>query len=366
MNFYSINRGVFKRLHNYFSYRSVVYANRNFLHKRIENLNCSPLKKIQIREAKKFYATFGFKNINTITHRINTHFSGEFRKEYLPEDLFHSTLEPCLNDYRMAVGLTDKNYFTRLFKGIKHPETVIKNINGVFYDYDENVLNEKQATNRCNQYKNLIIKPSTDSFGGKNIIVFNLKEGTSDYKNQTIEQVLRSYNKNYIIQSFLKQNKSMKSLNPTSVNTLRIISLFWNNQVHILHSIVRIGRIDSYIDNTGQGGIFCQIESYGQLLEKGFDGDSNIYHETDTKIKFKDFKIPFYDRIEQEVKELHKQTSHFKLVSWDLAIDNLDQTVLIEYNVMGQGINAYEYTNGPFFGKFTEEVLKYCGQNKPY
>ncbi|MDY7394081.1 sugar-transfer associated ATP-grasp domain-containing protein [Aureibaculum sp. 2210JD6-5] len=365
MNFYSVNRGVFKRLHKYFSYRSVVFVNRKHLKKRVSILNCNSLEKSQIKEAKKFYNSFGFKNISIISHKINTHFSGIFRKEYLPEDLFHSTIEPCLNDYRMAVGLTDKNYFTRLFKGIKHPETVIKNINGVFYD-DDIVLNKQQVIDRCNQFKNLIIKPSIDSFGGKNIIVFNLKEGITDYKNQTLEQILASYKKNYIIQSFLKQNKKMKSLNPTSVNTLRIVSLFWNNQVNILHSIVRIGRINSYVDNTGQGGVFCQIEPDGNLLDKGFDGDSNIYHETDTKIKFVDFKIPFYDRVEHEVKELHMQIPHFKLISWDLAIDNLDETVLIEYNVMGQGVDAYEYTNGPFFGEFTEEVLKYCSQLKPY
>ncbi|WP_117882510.1 sugar-transfer associated ATP-grasp domain-containing protein [Aureibaculum luteum] len=366
MNFYSINRGISKRLHKYFSYKSVVIANRNALKKRINNLKINPLKKSEIREAKKYYASFGFKNINTDTHRINTYFSGVFSKEYLPEDLFHSTIEPYLNDYRIAVGLTDKNYFTLIFKNIKHPQTVLKNINGVFYDDDNNLLNEQQAIDHCNIFEKLIIKPSIDSFGGKGIIVFNLKDGVSDYKNQTTKQFLNNSKKNYIIQNFLIQNQAMESLNPTSINTLRIITLFWNNQTNILHSIVRIGRTGSSVDNTGQGGLFCQIEPDGNLLKKGYDGESNIHFETDTKIKFKDFKIPFYDRVKQEVKELHNQRPHFKLISWDLAINNLDETVLIEYNVMGQGIDAYEYTNGPFFGKFTKEVLKYCGEQKQY
>lgn len=362
MNFYAINRGLFKELHKYFSYKSVVYSNRRSLNDRIRKLKPDSLKKSQIKEAKKFYASYGFKNINIHSHQIITHISGIFKKEYLPEDLFHSTIEPTLNNYSLAKGLTDKNYLTKIFLGIKHPEGVIKNINGVFFNNKGILITKEEAITNCSKFNKLIVKPSIDSYGGRNIIVLNLNGKSSQYKNHSIKEVFDSYQKDFIIQIFLSQNKKMKSLNPTSINTIRIISLLWENKVNILHAIVRLGRKNSYVDNTGQGGLFCQIKSDGNLVNKGYDGESNMFLETDTNIKFKDFKVPFYDRLKEEVYELHKQVPHFRLVSWDLALDNENKTVLIEYNVVGQGVDGYEYTNGPFFGEFTNKVLRYCSQ----
>lgn len=58
------------------------------------------------------------------------------------------------------------------------------------------------------------------------------------------------------------------------------------------------------------------------------------------------------------VKELHNQLDYFKLVSWDIAMDEDNQSLLIELNVKSQEINFHQFSNGPLFGKFTREVHK--------
>ena len=77
-----------------------------------------------------------------------------------------------------------------------------------------------------------------------------------------------------------------------------------------------------------------------------------------TGITFKNKKIPNYEKASEMVKELHNQLDYFKLVSWDIAMDEDNQPLLIELYVKSQEINFHQFSNGPLFGKFTREVHK--------
>jgi len=360
MNFFTINRGLNKRLHNYFSYRS-----RQILYrKKIENLNkqlrCHKLTNAQEIEVKEYFASFGFKNINTSWHRFFTHLSGEFYKEYIPEDFFYNLFEPSYNMLKMYPALTDKNLLGKLFKGVKQPESVLRNINGVFYTGDgSDIIRMKDGIEECKKYSKLIIKPSLESGGGKNIVVFNVNGNHTDHNNMLLEDLIKSYKTDFIVQKYLVQHEQMSLLNPNSVNTLRIKSLLINDKVEILGIFVRIGGLNSFVDNTSQGGMYCGIQPDGILSEKGYLDSGEFMFETETKIKLKDFVIPNYNKIREDIIELHKQIPHFKFISWDIAIDQSGESVLIEINVFGQAMDS-QHVIGPLFGQFTDEVLSNC------
>lgn len=168
MNFYTLNRGLFKRLHIYFSYQSTKIQYRSKIKKLIKNFKSKPLSKKQIKEIRGYYSSVGFKNINTNWHRFYTHFSSEFYKEYIPEDLFYNVIIPNLNMNNIHSGLTDKTLIDRLFHNVKQPQNIIKNINGVYYDVKgNNIIEINEVIKICNLYSKLIIKPSIDSGGGK-------------------------------------------------------------------------------------------------------------------------------------------------------------------------------------------------------
>lgn len=172
----------------------------------------------------------------------------------------------------------------------------------------------------------------------------------------TIDELLRLYSKNFVIQKLIKQHNQMSLLNPGSVNTLRINSLLINHGVEILTAVVRIGAIDSKVDNTTQGGIWCPIKDGGLLGKKGYNKQMDYVLETESKIVLKDFRIPNFDRIIDEVKKLHMLVPYFKYISWDLAINSSGDPVLIEFNVRAPGIDG-QAVNGPVFGKFTDKIL---------
>jgi len=361
-NFFKINRGLFKRLHGYFIYQFVRSHFRSRSKVLVKNLQCKQLTKSQKKEIKDYYAGFGFKNINTEWHRFYTHVSGKFYKEYIPVGFFINVIEPYLNNNEIGKVLTDKNLLDKLFVNVEQPETVTKNINGNFIDSDNiSMLMLDQVVEKCKKYSKLIIKPSIESGGGKDIIVFEINKNKTTYKNMSLEEILKLYNEDFIVQNFIIQHEEMQKLNPSSVNTLRIQSLLRNNKVEIIVSYVRIGGKNSFVDNMVAGGVFCNINKEG-FLGDGFNGMGEPFLTSASNVKLKGYRIPNYSNILNEIKKLHIQVPYFRIIAWDIAINKEGKAVLIEYNLRGQGVHS-QFATGPIFGEFTDEILSECKIN---
>ena len=287
------------------------------------------------REIKNYYHSFGFKNISTDWHRYFKHLNGNFYKEYIPEDFFYNVIEPSLNMSIMFPALTDKNILDKLFIGVKQPKSIVKNINGIYLNASSNViLTFDEAVGLCNKYQKLVIKPTIESGGGKNVGILNINKGLTDQKNLSINQVLKNYEKNFIIQEYLNQHPQMKLLNESSVNTLRIETLLIDNKIVVLNSILRIGMKGLRIDNMSQGGYVFKIKQDGKLYNRGYFETGLEIEKKDLDFDIEEFKVPNYQIILKVVQDLHKQILHFKMISWDMAIDETCDPVLIEYNVL--------------------------------
>lgn len=68
-----------------------------------------------------------------------------------------------------------------------------------------------------------------------------------------------------IIENFLEHHPLMSALHKESVNTIRLVTFYNNNEVRVLSKIIRIGTGGNYVDNAHSGGIFCGINDDGRL-----------------------------------------------------------------------------------------------------
>ena len=83
-----------------------------------------------------------------------------------------------------------------------------------------------------------------------------------------------------MVQDFIYQHRAMSILNPTSVNTIRIISTRWNQKTCILAAMVRIGVDEQLVDNASSGGTFVGINvAEGTLMKYGY-----YYNKKEKKI----------------------------------------------------------------------------------
>ncbi|NER13992.1 hypothetical protein GWK08_11110 [Leptobacterium flavescens] len=328
---------------------------------KLKTVNGDSLSDSEINEIKQYYASFGFSNVKNYWHKFYKTINGTFFKEYIPEDLFYSTIEPCLNRKELLPALSDKNLLGKVFDGVKMPATVVQNING-FYTKDGRVISKEEAISLCSEHSRLIFKPSIHSGGGVGVVVCSINNGMTDFKNKSLEELLSSYRRDFIVQEVVKQNKVIASLNPSSLNTLRVVSYLREEEVVVLSTAVRIGGKGQFTDNVAISGVACGLNEDGSLKDLGYNKMYQPFEKGEDGIVFSTVKIPFYDKVKETVKKLHAQIPYFRLVSWDIALDDSDEVVLIEYNVMAQGIFTHQLITGPMFGKYTDEILSFSAK----
>ena len=221
--------------------------------------------------------------------------------------------------------------------------------------YSGEPVTEEEAIKRCQNLSHAIIKPSLYS-RGKGIQALEIKDGITNLDHQSIQEVFKSYKKNFQIQERIRQHAKMSELNPSSVNTIRIVTFRSGMEILLISVVVRIGRKGAVIDNQCAGGISAVIDENGKLGKYGFGGfdDDNIL-KTDTGVTLEGFEIPSFDKALETVKKLHFQLPFFDLIGWDIAIAEDGEPILIEWNTMvGLSQSAY----GPGFGKYTERILR--------
>jgi len=100
-------------------------------------------------------------------------------------------------------------------------------------------------------------------------------------------------------------------------------------------------------------------ESYNAWVNREaltYTGEKRETHPS-SGVRYEGFSVPSYDKAVALVKRAHPLIGHFRLVSWDIAIDRDGDAMLIEANMRKGGINLHQFDNGPLFGDLTERVL---------
>jgi len=312
------------------------------------------LTKKQKKEIQDFYKSIIGKEIDLYSHEYFYSRTGLYSKYYVPTNMHQTELLGRANMLPYTNAYGDKNMTDVLLKGVRQPHTILKNMNGYYY-FEGKPMTKEEAAAHCSQLKNALIKPTLKS-RGNGIQALEVKDGITNIEGMTVLELFKKYKKNFQIQERLKQHPQMDALNPTSVNTIRIITFRSGMEILVISVVVRIGRKGAVIDNQCAGGISAVIDEKGRLGKYGFGGfDQDNILKTDTGTVLEGFQIPSFDKIVEKVKELHFQLPFFDLIGWDMAVAEDGEPVLIEWNTqVGLSQSAY----GPGFGKYTERVLR--------
>ena len=214
------------------------------------------------------------------------------------------------------------------------------------------IITKEQAIEKCMVYQGeFLIKPSIDSGEGRLISFFD----SQDLDQKSLISAIDGLKANFIVQEAVKQHAVLAALNPSSLNTIRVVSFLFEGTIYILSSILRMGASGHKVDNIGAGGFACPIQANGRLTEKGVNRKAEWVTENQHGIRFADVIVPSYDKIIAMIKEQHLKLAHFKLIGWDFSVNVKGEPVFIEYNVC-PGSN--QITCGPTFGDLTERVLE--------
>lgn len=275
---------------------------------------------------------------------------GEFHVRFLPDTVYYLDIDPYLNNQKAAKILDHKCYYKRFFPLLKQPETIAYRICDEWYDENYNFIDIDEVFRLCS-FDKVIIKPAVGYCGGTGIRVF-------EKNSRDLYSYLPRLRTDTVIQKYVKQSRALRALHKQSVNTIRVISFFSKGKTKILSSVVRMGKEAQEVDNISAGGISCGIRPDGTLKAYGFDKNGRRYRYAPGGILFENHVIPGLSQILEAVKEHHRLLPHFRLISWDFAIDSHDEPVFIEFNLCGGELDFHQMNHGPLFGKLTDSILE--------
>ncbi len=327
---------------------------RKFVYTRLKNNS----KELVLNTSQKKEINNYFSDYEKVTwkfHNFYTEKTGNYYVNYIPEDIYFNKINRYYNDYQLAKVMDHKCYYENLFGDFKQP-VKLADRKSEYWFIGNHMSSFEQLLDMLCEEPAVFIKAAVDSSGGYGVKYVDKKE-CEDYR-QSIKQTIEQIRVDITIQKPIIQHKDLSRLNDSSVNTIRILTVLRNGKVKIYSSILRIGNGNVKVDNHSSGGMSVGIDENGRLKKYAylFNSDKVTQHPF-SGVEFQGYQLPAFDNAQEMVKKAHLCVPHFKMISWDVAIDEYGEPVLIEANFTDGEIDFHQLNNGPLFGEDTKEIL---------
>ena len=262
-------------------------------------------------------------------------------------DLYHF----CSFQNRYAIQ--DKCSLDLRFGDVKQAKTICRRMAGVFYSPDMEVIDGEKAMELCLQQKgDLFIKPSIYTSAGVGIKKFAPKECTED----DICELFTETGKNFIVQEKIRQHPELAKLNPDSVSTIRVTSLFLDGEVYISNIMIRVGPPGaSHV--AVDGGYSVAVLDDGRLYTRAYRDKGAWVSGAEEGLYDDSIRVPGLEKIRAAVMRLHPLIPYFKWIGWDFSVDEEGDPVMIEFN-NSPGDDIQRVCGNPLFGDMTDRVLE--------
>lgn len=339
----------------------VIHEYKNIFKKRklFKNQKLTPEQKKSIDD---FYQENYGKKIPYWWHRLYTSYTGKFDCQYIPEFIYSTKLELKQNGRLAAFYFENKNMLSVIFGGeCKQPETILMCVEGRFFDSNREPISKTAAIDFMNNYTGQVFaKLAVDSNSGRGVSLLDLKKGIDTKSNKEISVIMQEMGKDFVLQKRILPHPAFKKIYPNAINTLRVITYMTKDEIKIAPIVMRIGQGGGVVDNAHAGGMFIGVTNNGELLEEAFTEYQERYTKhPDTGVVFKGYTVPGIPQIRETAIALHKKVPIFQFVSWDFAVDEEGEVVLIEANLHSQAVWISQMAHGKaMFGSDTAWMLK--------
>jgi hypothetical protein len=304
---------------------------------------------------------------------INVYFDYElFLKNKMPGEYIKpkqfKKIEKELNTPSYFPILEDKYFFHQILEGqgFRIPKNYYLIENSSVLDLEKRkYLSETEFLNRdIDSFCKLI-----NGYGGKSIFRIEVKNkklllNQKEMNPSEMFQILGK--RKFIVQDRIIQHEEMNRLNPSCINTLRMLTIRTGNTYNMYSAYLRVGINNNFVDNSLSGNIMIGFDNNtGKLMKYAYTNDSKMYQEKldvhpQTKVVFSDFTIPCYQEAVEMVKSLHGVFQQFFMIGWDIGITP-EGPIVIEGNNITE-LYSFQVSYGGMkssFFKLADDFRKY-------
>jgi ribosomal protein L20A (L18A) len=164
--------------------------------------------------------------------------------------------------------------------------------------------------------------------------------GTGAYRAKADEETLRKVYRDctateekYIVEEYYQQTGFLHDVNPSSLNTIRIITVRNKEGIAPLFAYYRAGGAGACVDNFYSGGIYYTIDLKDGRLQKGVSfKETGIKNHPSTGLLVAGCKVPNWDKVLDFAIKLHEMAPEGAgFIGWDLCVSG-DNIIVIEGN----------------------------------
>lgn len=270
---------------------------------------------------------------------------------FTPFDYWLTYMDTYLVPPEKSKVIDDKNLYDMLFTEVKQPKTVLHIASGIYLDETYGPLSDREAEEHCRAAGNIVIKSANGSCGGGGISFWNAEKDSHD----DLERLLHRGG-DYVVQELVHQHPVMASLCSTSCNTIRMLSYVSGQKSKAVTAYVRFGKEGSRVDNGSAGGYMATINDDGVILNNAVDFKNQ---KTDISKTYDGPRvIPNYKKCQELAERIAFKIAPFcRAISWDFAIDENSDPVLIEVNLGLTSMQFFQWINGPVMKDYIPGLL---------
>lgn len=189
--------------------------------------------------------------------------------------------------------------------------------------------------------EDLICKP-TSATQGKGVVKIHCGKGA---EKKEVYQQLMNMKKRMICEECIVQHEDTAAFNPSSVNTIRILTIMKDDRCFHIYAGFRMGCGGDIVDNFHAGGIIASVDvKTGITCMDAIDLDGNHYPEHPvSKLPTLGFQIPHWEEILRLTETAARRIEGAGMVGWDVAVTK-DGVCLIE----GNSQSSYQIIQLPY------------------
>lgn len=163
---------------------------------------------------------------------------------------------------------------------------------------------------------------------GKSVIVYNIKLTNS------VDSIITYMKENDLdlAETLLINHPKLAYFNSSSLNTVRVVTINYNDKIEILFAGLRIGAKGSKVDNISQGGMVAPIDIKTGIIVDQF------HSKRSSKSKFSleginevGYQLPFWNQVLNMAREASNVIPQISYIAWDIAITP-DGPAIVEGN----------------------------------
>ena len=321
----------------------------------INEYNLPELTSVEVESFKQTWPCFPSVDKRDLTYLRMYKYMYGFNPFFLPDFQFYEYIIKKTNPSDMVKPFENKAMYDLYLSKLPIAPTLTRAINGIKYDGEMNEINEASEIVILSRQTQFIIKPSKETGCGKGVQKVSI-DAIED-KTSFLKKLLGKYGSDYLIQEVVEQNPTMSKLNPTSLNTCRVTTVYLNGKMSS-STILKVGKLNADKDNW-YTSYFIGVTQDGVVFDYGYDAKLKRVTATDNGSKFGGIQLPEFQKMVSLMEYFHQL--YFPMIGilgWDVVVDKDNNVRVIEVNVDNPGVAGEQFASGPFFQSRRDDIVK--------